>query len=169
MVDALLRLQAGEPGQCCDCADRGLARLPAGELWCTGSLHGVRALGLFLQGDLDRAATSAGHALRLQHQLGDVTGTAFSLGTLAFIAAAEGRCERAAWLLGVSAPLWERAGRWYTGAPAFESLHQVTERVARAGLGDERFWQLRADGAAARLEEAVEQELRGPHEDSGPA
>ena len=146
VVDAMLRLQAGAPGQCCDSAARGLARLPGGERWCAGSLHEMRALGLFLRGDIDRARTEAGRALELRHQLGDVTGTAFGLGTLAFIAAAENRYERTAWLLGASAPLWERTGRWYTGAPAFESLHQVAERVARAGLGDERFWRLRAEG-----------------------
>jgi hypothetical protein len=91
----------------------------------------------------------------MQHLLGDETGIAFSLGTLAFIAAGEGRFQRTAWLLGASSPLWERTGRWYTGSPAFESLHQVAERVARGGLGDDRFWQLRAAGAGAPLDLAV--------------
>jgi hypothetical protein len=90
---------------------------------------------------------------------------AFSLGTLAFIAAGEGRYQRTAWLLGASAPLWERAGRWYTGSPAFESLHQVAERVARADLGDELFWRLRAAGAAAPAGEAVNRALGDTDED----
>jgi hypothetical protein len=166
VVDAMLWLQAGEPGRCCDSAARGLARLPAGELWCTGSLHGMRALGLFLSGDIDGARMPACHALELPHRISDATGIAFGLGTLAFIAAGEGRYERTAWLLGAAAPLWERTGRWYTGAPAFESLHQVAERVARAGLGDERFWRLRAEGAAVSLDEAVDRALRGAHEGS---
>jgi len=92
--------------------------------------------------------------------VGDVTGTAFSFAALAFIAAGERRYERTAWLLGASSPLWELTGRWYTGSPAFESLHQVAERVARAGLGEDRFWLLRAAGAAASLDHAVERALR---------
>jgi non-specific serine/threonine protein kinase len=86
-------------------------------------------------------------------------GTAFCLGGLAFIAAGEGRHERTAWLFGASAPLWERTGRWYTGSPAYEALHQAAEQVARAGLGDERFWRLRAAGAAAPLDEAIARAL----------
>jgi hypothetical protein len=91
-------------------------------------------------------------------------GMAFGLGSLAFIAAAEGQYERAAWLFGASAPLWERTGRWYTGSPAHEALHQVAERTTRAGLGDDRFWRLRTDGAAVPLDEAIARALS----DAGP-
>jgi non-specific serine/threonine protein kinase len=166
VVDAMLRLQTGEPLLCCESAARGLARIGGEELWCAADLHEMTALGLFLRGDIDNAKLPACQALVLQHGIRDVIGVAFSLGTLAFIAAGEGSYERTAWLLGASAPLWERAGRWYTGAPAFESLHQVAERVARAGLGDDRFWRLRAAGAATSLDDAVRQALR---EDAVPA
>jgi predicted ATPase len=159
VVDAMSRLQNGEPDQCRASAARGLDRLPGEELWCTASLHALLALGLFLGGDIDAATPAALRALELKHRLGDVIGTAFGLGTLAFIAAGEGRYARTAWLLGASAPLWERTAPWYTGAPAFESLHQGAERVARASLGDDRFWQLRAAGADALPEVAVERAL----------
>jgi predicted ATPase len=162
VVDAMLALQSGEPARCRQTAASGLARLGRDGLWCAAQLHGLAALGTFLQGDIDSAKPSARQALELQHKVGDVTGAAFSLGTLAFIAAGEGRYERTAWLLGASAPLWEITGRWYTGSPAFESLHKVAERAARAGLGDDRFWQLRAAGTAAPLDQAVEQALGGP-------
>jgi predicted ATPase len=158
-VEAIGRLQAGDPGRCYESAARGLARLPGGELWCAACLYGLQALGLFLAGDIDRAKAPACHALELQQQVNDLTGIAFGLGTLAFIAAGEGRYERTAWLLGASAPLWERAGRWYTGAPAFESLHQVAQRVARAGLGEDRFWQLQAAGAAVQPGQAIRRAL----------
>jgi len=158
-VDAMSQLQNGEPDQCRASAARGLDRLPGEELWCTASLHALLALGLFLGGDIDAATPAALRALELKHRLGDVIGTAFGLGTLAFIAAGEGRYARTAWLLGASAPLWERTAPWYTGAPAFESLHQGAERVARASLGDDRFWQLRAAGADALPEVAVERAL----------
>ena len=160
VVDAMLGLQAGEPARCRRSAARGLSRLGGDELWCAAQLHAMAALGLFLQGDIEGAKGPAWHALERQHQVGDVTGTAFSFAALAFIAAGERRYERTAWLLGASSPLWELTGRWYTGSPAFESLHQVAERVARAGLGEDRFWLLRAAGAAASLDHAVERALR---------
>jgi predicted ATPase len=159
IVDAMLRLQAGEPDLCCVSAARGLARLPHGELWCTSYLQGLLSLGLFQRGDHEGAKAPGRQALAAKHRLGDVAGMAFGLGGLAFIAAGEGRHERTAWLLGASEPLWERTGRWYTGSPAYEALHQDAERAARAGLGDDRFWRLRAAGAAAPLDEAVTRAL----------
>jgi predicted ATPase len=159
VVDAMVHLQSGDPGGCCRSASRGLGRITDDELWCAAQLHGMLALGLFLQGDIDGAQTPARQALEMQHLVGDVMGVAFSLGTLAFIAAGERRYQRTAWLLGASAPLWERTGRWYTGSPAFESLHQVAERVALTSLGDDEFWRLRAAGAAAPLDHAVTRAL----------
>jgi non-specific serine/threonine protein kinase len=155
IVDAMLRLQTGEPGLCCASAARGLDRLPPGELWCTSYLEGLLSVGLFLRGDHESAKVPGRRALATTHRLNDVMGMAFGLGGLAFIAAGEGRYERTAWLFGASEPLWERTGRWYTGSPAYEALHQVAERVARSGLGDDRFWRLRAAGAAAPLDEAI--------------
>ena len=159
VVNAMLELQAGDPGQCLRSAAEGLARLTGDELWCAAQLHGMTALGLFLRGETQAAKAPAALALEMQQQVSDVIGVAFSLATLAFIAAGEGRYQRTAWLLGATAPLWERAGRWYTASPAFESLHQVAERAARSGLGDERFWQLRAAGAAAPAALAVDRAL----------
>ena len=163
-VNAMLELQAGDPGQCLRSAADGLARLTSDELWCAAQLHGITALGLFAAGETAAAKPPAALALKMQHQVNDVIGIAFSLATLAFIAAGEGRYQRSAWLLGASAPLWERAGRWYTASPVFESLHQVAERAARSGLGEERFWQLRAAGAVAPAELAVESALNDTSE-----
>jgi len=159
IVDAMLRLQTGEPGLCCASAAKGLARLPPSELWCTSALEGLLSLGLFLRGDHEGAKVPGRRALATAHRISDVMGMAFGLGGLAFIAAGEGRYERTAWLFGASAPLWERAGRWYTGSPAYDALHEAAERVARADLGDERFWRLRAAGAAAHVDEAVARAL----------
>jgi predicted ATPase len=159
LVDALLRLQEGEPGLCCESATKGLGRLPEDEVWCTAYLLGLQSLGLFLRGDFDRAWPSARRSLEMQGELREEVGIAFGLGTLAFIAAGQGRYERTSWLFGASAPLWERSGRWYTGAPVFETLHAVAERVARNGLGEDRFWELHAAGAAAPLDHAIERAL----------
>jgi hypothetical protein len=56
-------------------------------------------------------------------------GTAYALGTLGFLAAAQRRYERAALLFGGSAPLWERIGPWYTGTPALVALHRWLKPV----------------------------------------
>ena len=159
LVEAMLRLQEGELDRSLESAAGGLERLPEDEVWCTAYLLALQSLGLFLRGDFDRAWPSARHSLELQGELREDVGIAFGLGTMAFIAAGQGRYERTSWLFGASAPLWERSGRWYTGAPAFEALHGVAERVARNGLGEDRFWELNAAGAAAPLDHAIERAL----------
>jgi predicted ATPase len=159
LVEAMLRLQEGELDRSLESAAGGLSRLPEDEVWCTAYLLALQSLGLFLRGDFDRAWPSARHSLELQGELREDVGIAFGLGTMAFIAAGQGRYERTSWLFGASAPLWERSGRWYTGAPAFEALHGVAERVARNGLGEDRFWELHAAGAAAPLDHAIERAL----------
>jgi predicted ATPase len=159
LVEALLRLQEGELDLCYESVTRGLDRLPEDEIWCTAYLLGLQSLGLFLRGDFDRAWPSARRSLQMQGELNEEVGIAFGLGTMAFIAAGQGRYERTTWLFGASAPLWERSGRWYTGAPAFEALHGVAERVARNRLGEDRFWELHAAGAAAPLDHAIERAL----------
>jgi hypothetical protein len=73
--------------------------------------------------------------------------------------AGESRYERTAWLFGAAAPLWERTGRPYTGSPTHLALHQAAERAACGGLGDARFWELHAAGAAAPLNHVVERAL----------
>jgi predicted ATPase len=156
MVTAISRLQAGDPDGCVASAASGLRRLPDDELWCTGLLRAVQALGFLLRGDLKHANAAAHESLRLNDNLGDLVGTAYTLCILAFIAASEERHERAAWLFGGAAPLWDRAGRWYLGARAFEALHQVAERLATAGLGEDRYWQARAAGQASPLPVVVE-------------
>ena len=159
LVEAMLRLQEGELDRSLESAAGGLERLPEDEVWCTAYLLALQSLGLFLRGDFDQAWPSARHSLELQGELREDVGIAFGLGAMAFIAAGQGRYERTSWLFGASAPLWERSGRWYTGAPAFESLHGVAERVARNGLGEDRFWELNAAGAAAPLDYAIERAL----------
>ena len=168
-VDAMFRLQTGEPGLCCESATRGLARLPADEIWCASYLYGLQSLGLLLLGDLKRANPPGRQALEMKHRINDVIGMAIGMGGVAFIAAAEGRYERTAWLFGAAAPLWERAGQLYTGSPAHLALHQAAEAAARNSLGDERFRELHAAGAAAPLDDVIECALDDDDQLGGPA
>jgi non-specific serine/threonine protein kinase len=168
-VDAMSRLQTGEPHLCCESATRGLARLPVDEIWCASYLYGLQSLGLLLLGDLKRANPPGRQALEMKHRINDVIGMAIGMGGLGFIAAAEGRYERTAWLFGAAAPLWERAGERYTGSPAHVALHQAAERTARGGLGGDRFRALHTAGAAAPLDHVIECALDDDDQLGGPA
>jgi predicted ATPase len=159
VMDAMLRLQTGELDLCYRAATRGLDRLPDDEVWCSAYLYGLQSLAVLLRGDIRLATPPATLALEMKHRIRDEVGVAFSLAVLAFIAAGQRRPERTGWLFGASAPLWERAGRWYTGSPAFQALHEAAEQAARTGLGDDRYWELHAAGATAPPDHAIERAL----------
>jgi len=153
---AVMHLQAGRPDLLIERCAQGLFRLPADEHWATGLLSAGQGLGHLLRGELDAGTVVAHRALALEYELGDFGGTAYVLGTLAFLAAGQHRYERTAWLIGGSAPLWERVGPWYTGAPAIVALHRLAEQAAQESLGEERYWQLRERAAAAPLPIIIE-------------
>ena len=153
---AVMYLQAGRADLVIERCAEGIARLPADEHWATGLLSAGQGLGHLLLGQLDEGIAAARPGLALEYELGDFGGTAYVLGTLAFLAAGQHRYERTATLIGGSAPLWERVGPWYTGAPAIVALHRLAEQAATDALGEERYWQLRERAAAAPLEMIVE-------------
>ena len=152
---AAQHLHAGRPDLAIERCAEGLTRLPADEHWAAGLLLAGQGLGRLLRGELGEGAVAARRGLALEYELGDMGGTAYALGTLAFLAAAQRRHQRAALLLGGSAPLWERIGPWYTGAPALVALHRISEQTAQDGLGEERYWQLRDRGSATPLEAII--------------
>jgi non-specific serine/threonine protein kinase len=153
---AVMYLQAGRPDLVIERCAEGIARLPADEHWATGLLSAGLGLGHLLLGQLDEGIAAARAGLALEYELGDFGGTAYVLGTLAFLAAGQHRYERTASLIGGSGPLWERVGPWYTGAPAIVGLHRLAEQAATDALGEERYWQLRERAAAAPLERIIE-------------
>ena len=152
---AVMHLAADRPDLVIERCAEGMARLPADEHWATGLLSTGQGLGHLLRGELDAGTVAARRGLTLEYELGDLGGTAYVLGTLAFLAAGQHRYERTAWLIGGSAPLWERVGPWYTGAPPIVALHRRAEQAAQGSLGEERYWQLRERAAAAPLEQII--------------
>jgi predicted ATPase len=136
------------------CAE-GISRLPADEHWATGLLLAGQGLGHLLRGELGDGTVATRRGLWLEYELGDLGGTAYALGTLGFLAAAQRRYQRAALLFGGSAPLWEQIGPWYTGTPALVALHRISERAAQDELGEERYWQLRERAAGTPLEQVI--------------
>jgi non-specific serine/threonine protein kinase len=144
-----------DPAACAEACERGLRRLPPGELWATSHLMGLTALGHFRQGRHEAASDSASRALRMNHLLGDAIGTAGGLGILALLANAQGHHERAAWLVGAATPIWEHAGFRYAGNPLLEDMHREMVRASLDTLGMDRYAQLRDAGAAQPLDDAV--------------
>jgi predicted ATPase len=167
--ETLLWLQAGDLERCYASAIKGLAQLPADEVWCSSSLYLAKSVVLFLRGDIDAAMSPGLLAVQMTHRIQDRSGLALALSMLAGMAAAQGRCERAAWLFGAATPLWERAGQWYLGDPGMQALHDVADRAARATLGDERYWALRAEGAAAGVDHAVARAMANADDLGAPA
>ena len=159
LVDALFQMQTQQLDECYASAVRGLGRLPSDEVWCSSYLYTIQSLVLFLRGEAERGKPMGLLGLAMKHRIGDRLGLGFALGTQAFIAAGEGRHERTAWLLGASGPHWERAGHEYIGFPIFSSLHEVSERMAREALGDERYSALHAAGLAAPHDYAIARAL----------
>ena len=152
---AALHLHSARPDLAIERCAEGIARLPATEHWATGLLLAGQGLGHLLRGELEDGTLAARRGLSVEYELGDMGSTAYALGTLGFLAAAQGRHQRAALLFGGSAPLWERIGPWYTGTPALVALHRISERAAQDGLGEERYWQLREHGAATPLDQII--------------
>ncbi|MER7079849.1 ATP-binding protein [Saccharopolyspora kobensis] len=90
-------------------------------------------------GDLERADAAAKKALRLQWQLDNRLGIAFSIDTLARIAQQQGKYDRAARLFGAAASVWDvvRAtpGFW----ARFAADHDEHQAQTRTALGEEAF------------------------------
>jgi predicted ATPase/DNA-binding CsgD family transcriptional regulator len=115
-------------------------------------LHLVAGLALFQQsGRQAESAAKVRAALRATHELGDPVGMACALEALAWLAAREGRPERAAWLLGAAGPLWAQAGSRLTVAGLLGEFHQDAERAARESLGDKRYAALATAGSRRPL------------------
>src|SRR3984957_16753874 len=152
---AAQHLHSARPDLAIERCAEGISRLPADEHWATGLLLAGQGLGHLLRGELGDGTVVTRRGLALEYELGDLGGTAYALGALGFLAAAQRRYQRAALLLGGSAPLWEQIGPWYTGTPALVALHRISERAAQDGLGEERYWQLRERAAGTPLDQVV--------------
>jgi predicted ATPase/DNA-binding CsgD family transcriptional regulator len=135
------------------------------ERWLHASLYLVASLTLYRAGRDIEATWTATRALEVKHEIGDTLGTAFALEVLGWLAARSGSHQRAAWLLGSAEPLWERAGGRFAVASGFERRRDEVVAACAGALGDRRFAELFARGAAQPLEEAVSFAL---HDGAGP-
>jgi predicted ATPase/DNA-binding CsgD family transcriptional regulator len=135
----------------------GLDRLgpESGERWQQSYLLLLEGICLFLLGDLGASAGAFRTALAMKHEIADTMGTGYALEGTAWLAAAEQRWTRAAWLLGAADTRWQLVGGRLGGNATVEALHARAEQSVRAALGAERYRALHDLGAGYPLEEIV--------------
>jgi DNA-binding CsgD family transcriptional regulator len=131
---------------------RLLRGLGPGERWLRGNAHALAALAYYQQpGRTAECAVAATAALEATSEIGYPVGEAYSLEVLAWLAADAGRCQRAAWLLGAAQALWDRTGGRLSGSAMLGGYHQRAAATAAGALGEARFAELHAAGAARPL------------------
>jgi DNA-binding CsgD family transcriptional regulator len=157
LQQARLSQLSGHPEQAIRLCKRALRRIgDGGERWLHGQLHTIAAIArIQVPGEEKQATANAVRGLRAARDIGDVTGTAYALEALAWLAAATGRPMRAAWLTGAADPLWGRVGKRMSGTPVMLEAHRRAVATATRGLGQERFAALRSQGASCPLDVAV--------------
>jgi non-specific serine/threonine protein kinase len=131
---------------------RLLRGLGPGERWLRGNAHALAALAHYQQpGRQAECATAAIAALQATHEISYLVGEAYSLEVLGWLAADAGRCQRAAWLLGAAQTLWDRTGGRLSGSTVLDGYHEHAVANATGALGQARFTELHAAGAARPL------------------
>jgi non-specific serine/threonine protein kinase len=151
-----LHVVSGETELAIDRSEQGLRRLGDGERWASGYLYVIKAIALFLRGEMQASADAARQALRLKHELGDAPGTAYCLEALAMLASAEQRDERAVWLVGAASVLWEKTGKTMGGNDSLEGLHQHVVSTSLDRLGRKSYDKLFRDGVTRALDVTVQ-------------
>jgi non-specific serine/threonine protein kinase len=136
----------------------GLARLgpDSGERWQQSYLLLIEGICLFLLGDLEASAGAFRTALAMKHEIADTMGMGYALEGAAWLAVAEQRCTRAAWLLGAADTRWQLVGGRLGRNATAEALHARAEQTVRDALGTERYRALHHQGAGYPLEEIVQ-------------
>jgi non-specific serine/threonine protein kinase len=165
----MLACQMGHLHQLTGHLDEAVATCAAGlellgensdERWLQSYLYLVSSFALFQQPGKDtECAQYASRALFLKSELGDIAGIAYALDTLGWLAIRPGRAERVAWLFGAADALWERVGSRFGGTQLMEQVRQGVEGAARAAIGEGRYDELWAQGAARPLDEVVRSAL----------
>ena len=152
-----LHMLAGEVEEGLARCTQGLDRLGAGsrERWQQGYLLTLQGFCLFLQGKLAPSAEAFRTALDMKHEIGDTMGISYALEGAAWLAVAQQRYTRAAWLLGAADSLWQLVGSRLGRNAAVEALHANAEQAARDALGEDRYRALHDQGAGYPLAEIV--------------
>jgi predicted ATPase/DNA-binding CsgD family transcriptional regulator len=128
---------------------------PASEAFHRSNIIWAFGLLAFQQGKFDQAAQLNRDSLPLRQVTGDVLGIGWSVESLAWIAAAVGRHQHAATLLGVSDRIWETTGFRLESHQELLQFHDECERRAREALGDEQLQSTFEHGRSLGFDEAM--------------
>jgi len=153
-----LHVAAGEVEEGLARCNRGLDRLGAGseERWQQSYLLALKGFCLLLKGDLAGSGEAFCTALEMKHEIGDTMGTAYALEGIAWLAVAERRYTRAAWLLGVADSLWQLVGSRLGSSTTTQARHARAQQEVRDALGEERYLALCCRGAGYPLAAIVQ-------------
>ncbi|MFI7640399.1 ATP-binding protein [Nonomuraea sp. NPDC049400] len=126
-----------------------------GEGW--HKAYTMMALGVevWRQGDLARASELEMQSLTFNRSLGDRLGAGLNVEVLAWIAASQGRHQRAARLLGILETMWSSSGAPLSGYGHLARYHEECQAVIRQALGEAAFEAAVRRGARIPLEEAL--------------
>jgi predicted ATPase/DNA-binding CsgD family transcriptional regulator len=153
IVTGYVHFLTGDPERAMARGASALERLgrESGERWLSGYAHFLIAAGQFAAGRYDEAAGECTTAIGLKQDLADVLGIAYCLEVFAWLAAAQDRPGRAAWLLGAADVAWRRVGVRLSGSAAAEALHARAVRRVAGALGAEKHARLAGAGASQPL------------------
>ncbi|MFJ2742922.1 AfsR/SARP family transcriptional regulator [Streptomyces sp. NPDC087440] len=137
---AMASVFLGVPGQAVELCRKARSVCRAhDEKWSLSYALYVQAFAEWACGERVVAARHARECLRMKRDFRDRLGTAMAVDLLGCIAAAEGRCHRAAVLLGAAEEEWNTVGVPWFGSAYWRAPHDEAERRARRELGHEAF------------------------------
>jgi predicted ATPase/DNA-binding CsgD family transcriptional regulator len=161
-----LHVAAGEVDEGLARCNRGLDRLGAAseERWQQSYLLALKGFCLLLQGELAQSGQAFCTALEMKHEIGDTMGTSYALEGIAWLAVAERRYTRAAWLLGAAESLWQLVGSRLASSATRQARHARAQQEVRDALGEERYLALGHEGAGYALADIVRFAAEGADE-----
>jgi serine/threonine-protein kinase PknK len=128
--------------------------VPFGETWAWSSSLWAAGMDAWNRGDLAEASELLRAALDLKRPLRDHIGIAEAIEGIAWVAASDGKLERAAVLLGAADRIWHGMGMSADTVPGFHRHREDSAKLARR-LGERPFQAAHRRGNQLTLDESV--------------
>ncbi|GAA2870833.1 LuxR family transcriptional regulator [Streptosporangium fragile] len=159
----------GDPARAVSAGEEALAICDAHqEGWHRAYTMMALGIEVWRRGDTRRAAELEKESLRFNRSLDDLLGVGMNLEALAWIAATEGRYQRAARLLGSLQAVWRAIGAPLSGYGHLVHYHDECESRTREALGEPAFGAAVRRGAKLSRDEVLSYALQEGGTDGGP-